>query len=225
MKTIIRTHVKNDERLALLARTIQSAYRAVGPDILVVDDQSPMGKDVRLICNNFKVEYRRTEYQPCTKNGLYWSFKYGGEGNLFCITDDCVLGQGITKIMEQDLDPQCWLLTFFAGYPMQIRISRAVGNIFWNYPVEAFYAGIACVYHTTLSRLYMEKWEHVMRGEEPKEDYQDDLTIKHLIMANGKQIWGTMYDFAQHTGVQQRSFGDIVADAGSNYVSECFVGE
>jgi hypothetical protein len=49
MNTIIRTHVKNESRLQLLKRTIQSAVdkklNEIG-DIYIVDDQSPMQKEV-----------------------------------------------------------------------------------------------------------------------------------------------------------------------------------
>lgn len=219
MKVSIRAHVKNQNRLNLLRGTIESCKKAGFTKIQVIDDQSPFG-EIGALCESLKVDYFRTNGEPSTKNGLYWSFLKGADLH---IVDDCVLSPRIVSEVENAKlllrDNNTWMISFFACYPKHVREANRQSD-YWRYPVETFYAGIACCYHQDLIDEYMAEFK-----KDPYAAYQDDLTIKHLIMENKKKIYNTTEDYAQHTGVGERAFGPNPKEESSNYVSEHFVGE
>lgn len=220
MKVAIRTHVKNQERVDLLIKTIDSCKRAGFSTIIVIDDQSPLGV-VESICVEMKVKYFKTTGIPSTKNGLYWSFFEGADLH---VVDDCVLNPQILQEVENAKklfgDTKTWLVSFFACYSGHTRTLNKDGNFYWHYQTEIFYAGIACCYHHELIREYMAGYE-----KDPYSAYQDDLTIKHIIHDNQKRIMNTMKDYAQHTGAGQRAFGGNIKEDSSNYISHDFIGE
>lgn len=223
MNFYIRTHVKNAERLELLRRTLESV-RAAAPDmehrIFVIDDGSTFD-GARGLAARVNAVYLSVPGPHGTKNGLYWSLMADRDmGTGVHLVDDCVVSSGFlsqAKIERQF--PDCWLLSFFACYP------RNPEKGWWHYPTKDFYAAVACCFHPSLRDIYIAWWEKVISGALPDEVYQDDLMVKKFIMDAGKRIYNTGWDYAQHTGIGQRSFGDNPKEESSNYQTAYFKGE
>ncbi|ADX42533.1 hypothetical protein [Tetrasphaera phage TJE1] len=153
--------------------------------------------EVRLLCYKHGCTYLMTTGTPGTKNGLYWSLKIDSGDDLH-LCDDVALA--VTN--WYDLPPPCnwWLISYFAAY------ERRPEKGWWRYPTEDFYAALACRFHPDLRKAYIEAREAVRDGLVPETGAQDDILIKELIRASGKQIWNTGWDFAQHTGVSDSTF-------------------
>ena len=87
MKLIIRTHVKNEERLQLLKQSIVSAQSQDFKDIVIVDDQSPLKEKVKELVKSLNVsDYVLTEGKPDTKNGFYYSYRCNARKYYFSKT-------------------------------------------------------------------------------------------------------------------------------------------
>lgn len=214
MKAIIRTHVRNPQRLELLKNTIRSARRVGIHRVMVIDDQSPLMVDVRVLCAEEKCEYLLTKGTPGTKNGLYWSLRMD-EGSDLHLCDDAELSP--TDWQAVPASPDWWLLSYFACY------NRDTNRTWWWYPVSTFYAALACRFHPDLRAAYIKARDEVSEGRAPETAFQDDILVKLIIAENGKEIWNTGWDYAQHTGI------GILTTMGpghnSDYRSQFFIGE
>lgn len=237
MHTIIRTHVKNEARLNLLARTIESALNKGLEDlgsILVADDHSPLGDKVRRLCEAMAVEYHGSMgLKGSTKNGLVSSFRLarGLQGReVLHVCDDIVFGKGtkefLQTLFQYPVPADWWMISLFAAYPQHVRNQNQVFQTpLWRYPTDSFYAGLAVIYHEDLMEKAITEWDLVERAEAIEPPWQDDLWMKQLCIDNRKSIYNSNRDYAQHTGVKQRSFGDDPEAGSSEYVTDYFVGE
>jgi len=214
LKCIIRTHVKHQGRLQILRDTIISARAAGFSKILVVDDQSPFRGLVALTSISEGCWYFLTTGTPGTKNGLYWSLKMD-DGLDLHICDDVELARTIAWA-DIPVKDDCWLLSYFAPY------KRDPSKGWWKYPTPNFYAALACRFHPDLRKAYIEARDAVTRGEAEETQAQDDILVKQILAASGKEIWNTGFDYAQHTGTRDSTF-EGPHDCG--YKSEYFLGE
>lgn len=222
MNFYIRTHVKNPERLELLRRTLDSVrVAAPGPEhrIFLIDDGSTFD-GARGLAASLGAVYLNVPGPHETKNGMYWSLKVDQDmGQGIHLVDDCVVSKGILDSHSWPAREDVWLWSFFACYP------RNPSGGCWHYPTKDFYAAVACIFHPDLRDLYISWREKVLSGQLPEEVYQDDLMMKKFILEAGKRIYNTGWDYAQHTGIGQRSFGDNPKEESSNYQTAFFKGE
>lgn len=234
MNTVIRTHVKNEKRLQLLERTILSALDkkldAFG-NIYVLDDGSPMGDAILKKCLDLGVQYVPAVLKPGdTKNGLAESLSLDTWNKpIFCVCDDVVFGKGIFEeidhIMTNEVQnlPDCGMISLFACYNRGLLVNEH--SHLWEYPIRAFYAGVAVIYSPRFRQAYYDDWIAVVNGKKAVPRMCDDLYCKEILTASGLKLYNTAKDYAQHTGVDARTFGDDEADPGSRYISKFFVGE
>jgi hypothetical protein len=232
--TVIRTHVRNEKRLELLKRTIQSAkdkklYTLGG--IYVLDDGSPLKDRVRSLCYEMDVDYIPATLKPGdTKNGLAESLAVGNwTAPVFAVCDDVVFGRDILEelnhivLHELPLLPDCGMVSLFACYS-RMKQPHADSHL-WEYPVHAFYAGIAVVYTPKFRDAYYNWWVRAVNEELPMPQMCDDIFCKVILDAHGLKLYNTIQDYAQHTGIDARTFGDKENDPGSHYLTQFFVGE
>lgn len=232
MDTIIRTHVKTDARLAILEGTVLSAIdKGLGRwgNIWIADDGSPMAAEVERVGKVCGVQVFRNDGRPSTKNGLYGALRYSKALPTLVVCDDVVFGRGIRDYIESQmgkLPTNYGYFSLFASYPDHMRMGGNVrGTEIWEYPLDCFYAGLAGVYNPKFAQIYCQKWEQVMSGMVPEPIWQDDLWVKELCRENGFKIYNSMNDYAQHTGMMRRSFGNNETEDSSNYTTAHFVGE
>jgi hypothetical protein len=234
---VVRTHVKNQQRLDLLNRTLQSI---LDKDIdrlglvHVLDDNSPMREEVRQSAITHNALYRHAENSPgSTKNGLGESLALGDmDKPILCLCDDIVFGKGsldiLRRYMDSDIPILEWnhipwgMISLFASYG---RGRFILNTDFWEYPIPHFYAGLAVIYSPAFRKEYVSQWDKMMKGEIPMCVHQDDLFCKDILNASGTRLFGIRRDLVQHTGINARTFGDKAEDPGTQYQSAFFVGE
>jgi len=232
MNTVMRCHIKNDERLAILERSIKSWYDknidAFGK-LYLVDDGSPCQEEVESIAEKYKAEYFRTKGEPDTKNGLYWSLKVQNEFPVLCCVDDVVFGKGlyerIDRIFNRDIPiiGKFGIIGLFACYEDLTRNpNRVHGTGLWYISPSILYALVAHIFSESFSKTMIDLWDKIQTGEEPYPACCDDIWVARTLKRFNIPSYNTMKDYAQHTGVNNRTFGD---NKGSEYVSKMFVGE
>ncbi len=231
MDTIIRTHVKTQERLNLLERTIKSAVdkglTTIG-SVWIVDDGSPMAAQVQELAAKWGIQAIKNDGIPSTKNGLYGALRFCKATPTFVTCDDIVFGGDIKhqlELIEKSPPKDYAMVSLFAAYNDDTRHAGRVDARYWKYPTQDFYAALACVYSPKLSKKYCQIWESVRSGEIPEPIWQDDLLVKQICIDQDWPIFNTRVDYVQHTGMNKRSFGDEEQAGSSNYVSSHFIGE
>lgn len=233
----MRTHVKNQQRRDLLKRTLRSMLdkkiNLMG-NLYILDDNSPQALDVEKVAFDYGARYVPAKNHPGdTKNGLGESLAIGDMGeSILCVCDDIVFGKDSSSIITKYLDVDIpaiedanirWgMISLFASYG---RGPLILGTDFWEYPIPAFYAGLAVIYSSAFRKEYVKTWDSMVRGEIPKCPHQDDLFCKEILNASGTRLFGVKRDLVQHTGIDARTFGDSIADPGTHYLSSFFVGE
>ena len=242
MQVMIRTHVKNERRFALLTRTIESAidkgFTQEGNKIVIVDDCSPepWKRTIELYSekqhNVFLCQVPHESGN--TKQGLAYSLFYSNPTNMaiHCV-DDMVFGKGAYEEfqrIEKEYIPklekvgiQWGMIGTFACYDRHASFNSIP---LWHYPAINFYAGVCHVINPMLGALYVDEYRKLQGGLPVMIDpiHADDLWIKGMCMETGYQIFNTLKDYAQHTGMECRTFGDE-KEPSSNYTSNHFVGE
>lgn len=232
MNTVMRCHIKNDERLATLERSIKSWYDknldAFGK-LYLVDDGSPCQEDVESIAEKYKAEYFRTKGEPDTKNGLYWSLKVQDEFPVLCCVDDVVFGKGIENrvdeffVREINIINEFGIVGLFACYEDRTRNPNQIyGTDLWYIHPDILYALVAHIFSENFSKLMVDLWDKVQIGEEPYPACCDDIWVARTLKRFNIPSFNTMKDYAQHTGINNRTFG---SDTESIYASKMFVGE
>lgn len=232
MNTVIRAHIKNADRLAGLEREIIS-WKDKKMDFLgelvVVDDGSSMQEEVITLCRRHDIYYALAGGTPDTKNGLYWSLKVQTAFPVFCCVDDAVFGQGITNrlkyLVEHELNKisDYGLVGTFACYEEKTRNPNKLPDAdLWEIKNDILYALVGHVFSERLARLVMKEWEDVQAKRIPYPGMCDDLWVATLLRRYGIKAYNTMKDYTQHTGINNRTFGD---NTGSDYISKMFVGE
>jgi hypothetical protein len=242
MKTVVRTHVRDVARLRLLRRTLTSLRNKGVWPVDVVDDHSPMGSGVRHLCDDFETEcHLSLGNKGHTINGLVSSFLLADVSPIappahnapamLCLTDDCVVGKGIApeiKRMEQFiLDAGLFELPIgmagtFACYENRPEFHHTG---LWRISTEALYALVCHVYSPRLMYLATKEWTGIVDGTIADPCCCDDIFIKRICLREGLACFNTLKDYAQHTGINERSFGETKEVTGSHYVSKMFVGE
>lgn len=242
MDTVIRCHIKNEQRFELFKRTVQSWYDKemyLLGDLQIVDDQSPeeYGMKVQQFCNDYNAFYHRTYYDADTKNGLYYSLKIAKWFPVLCCVDDMVFGRNSvdfwTKIITNDLRKinEKWAcIGTFACYPRNVRNSFMDTSL-WNIPNNALYALVCHLYSKEFSEILINQYEKFKKGQELTEVERynlsccDDIWVARNASTYGFKCYNSQaYDYAQHTGMNQRTF-TIDEVGNSNYMSEIFIGE
>lgn len=238
MDTYIRCHVKNKERLATLEREFISwndkGMSQLG-DLYVIDDNSPMGADVKILCRDYWIKSLiPAGGEPDTKNGLYQSLKAsreisGNNESLFCV-DDAVFGVGIVdrlvkySMKEHYIIPNRGLVGLFACYESPTRTPNMVHDTdLWVVPIEILYALVAHIFSVNLRNTLIWEWEQIQAGKLPYPNCCDDLWVKGVCWKHRLNCYNTMQDYAQHTGGDNRTFGESTAN--SRYKTKMFVGE
>lgn len=234
MNTIIRAHIKNEERLSGLRRELESWHRkglSVLGDLYIVDDGSPMRREVEELADLYDANYRRASGNPDTKNGLAESLRVqleSGKPCLHCV-DDAVFGDGIlqrlidlTHIEEPKLGDYS-TIGLFACYEEGTRNANKLPNVdLWKIDHKILYALVSHIFSMKMARHLVTNWNLVLLGSIPYPKMCDDIWVAIESAKVGLPCYNTMKDYAQHTGVNNRTFGD---NAGSEYVSKMFVGE
>jgi hypothetical protein len=242
MNTVFRTHVKDTTRLELFERSLASWYDK-GLDQLgnlyIVDDQSPMQDEVVDLAIKYKALYTRTHGHPDMKNSLYESLNVQKEYPVLCCVDDMVFGKGVLERIRQieqvDIPALKMYSTIglFACYQKPTRDELKIRGLdLWQIPHALLYALVAHIYSAEIVRIYSEVWEEVLKGTIPAPEMCDDIFVKILSMRSSLQCYNTYKDYAQHTGMGNRTFttpeddkNGINGIGSSNYTSLDFVGE
>jgi hypothetical protein len=240
MNTVFRTHIKNQQRLETFERTLKSWYQKkldqLG-NLYVIDDQSPMEEEVINLANKYDALYTRTLGDADTKNGLYWSLKVQDKFPVLCCVDDMVFGQDtlarIKQIEEVDIPTigRYSTIGLFACYQEATRTKFKIEGLeLWQIPHSLLYALVAHVFSGEMARIYTECWEGVLAGTLPYPNMCDDILVKILSINSDLLCYNTTKDYAQHTGMNNRTFGTVDENAAngigsSDYISSDFVGE
>lgn len=239
--TIIRTHVKNQERFELLQRSVDSWFshdlNSLG-SLTIVNDQSPdSGSDmIQSFCEDNNIKYILTSGKPDTKNGLYYSLKEMQDKPALCCVDDLIFGKGIKEKLEylvneeyKNLSHIRWgMIGMFACYPKDIRhVYQDTG--LWNIPNHILYALISHIFSVSLSKDLVSIYDNYLENNIDTSyrelfTYCDDIWVAKISTAKGYLNFNTLDDYTQHTGMNKRSFEkDEVGN--SDYTTKCFVGE
>lgn len=236
MYVVFRTHVKNQRRLDLLQRTLNSCRREgidnFGP-VFVVDDGSPWAEKVKELTLSYGYNYKPSVIQPGdTKNGLAESLNL--EPGKICLscTDDMVFGKGSASLLMDAYNKDIpaletrgipWgFVSSFACYDRPIKFGN---TSLWQYPLPLFYAAECCFFSPQLQLDYVTYWNKVVAKELPYPEMCDDILLKILCMEKGYIIFNTLMDAAQHTGGGARSFGDEEDAPSSKFTTNYFIGE
>lgn len=229
MQLIIRTHIKNEERLKLLKQSIESAQSQDFKDIIIVDDQSPLQEKVKDLVKSLDVtDYVLTEGKPDTKNGFYYSLKQMKGIPAILAVDDFICSKYLRKefncVVEDiaEIKDIYGCIGFFACYPSEIRARYKNTNL-WNINIDALYALLFHIISPQLKDIMVKEWEAVLKGEFPYPEMCDDLWLATVCKREGLLAFSTTMDYVDHTGIKQRSFGDVVEDDNSCYTSPAFV--
>lgn len=238
MNTIVRCYIQNQKRLNTLEREIiswkEKGMNDLG-ELFILDDISPMQEELKSLASKYKLEYRLADPPSDTKNGLYWSLRWNTElGNQFpvlCTVDDIVFGQGakerVRKILTEEIPvigDEYATIGLFACYENPTRSLHAIaGTDLWSVPIPILYALTAHLFSERISKILIQNWEDVLAQRVPYPACCDDIWMTRICLEKGIKCYNTNLDYVQHTGMDNRTFGD--SGGSSNYTSKMFVGE
>jgi len=238
MKMIIRCHVKNDARLLLLNNSISDAAKYLGHEnVFVLDDQSPMGEQVKTVCDSYGVKSKVSKGVANTINGLIESIRFYKEMNpelepcIFAVDDFQLSFQFNSEVRrwEEYVLPRLiasnWgLIGTFACYPTSVRDSAFNKDLgLWQIDTHSLYALICHLFSKDLMTVILEYADKFDSGEILYPAMCDDIWVATLCQEKNLRCMNSYLDHAQHTGMSQRTFNDDTA-GNSNYYSECFSG-
>ncbi len=235
LNTVLRTHIKNTQRLEVLKKTIKSWYAQemnfLG-DLYIVDDQSPMQNEVIHLVNRYNAHYLRTTGEGDTKNGLYWSLRVQNQWPVLCCVDDMVFGKGSRERFEKIISSEIpelgkfGMFGSFACYENNTRdFNRIIGTDYWKVPIDILYGLVCHIYSRELSNIITKEWEGIQKGNYPMPNCCDDIWVKEICRREQLPVYNSYRDFAQHTGMNMRTFGENEVTESSEYQTPCFVGE
>lgn len=237
INTVIRTHVKNKERLSTLERMVQSWIDKQLYDLgtlTIVDDGSPMREELVRLVGKYQINYFPTYYAPDTKNGLAYSllpFITLKKGPRLCCVDDAVFGKGIKDrlilLLEEELPKlDRWgIVGMFACYEDLTRNHNKVqGTDLWEVPNDILYALVGHVFSEDFAKIVTQRWEEVNTKQAEYPAMCDDIWVKQLLKEFNYKAYNTLsYDYLQHTGMNNRTFGE--SGENSSYQTKKFIGE
>lgn len=234
LDTVIRTHVKNKERLATLDRMVKSWYdkrlNDLG-DLIILDDSSPLADDVVDLALFYNATYKKANGSADTKNGLAESLLVPSKLPALLCVDDAVFGKGIKDrlilLLEEEL-PKLGLnwgiVGMFACYEEGTRNHYKIqGTSLWEVPNDILYALVGHIFSPKFSSIVAQRWSQVKSGEAEYPGMCDDIWVKQLLKEWGYMAYNTMEDYLQHTGMDNRTFGE--SGDNSSYTTNLFVGE
>jgi hypothetical protein len=241
MEIVIRTHIKNIERLNLLEKTINSVIDKQLTDLgelKIFDNSSPMKQEVMELCGKYKISYNTNNYPSDTKGGLYSSLNLATTYPILCTVDDMIVGKNtkeeIIRILNNDipqLDTSWGCIGMFACYPKNIRNLYQNTNL-WNISTKALYALICHLYSKKLSEILINHYEKSQENYEQLTELEkhnlnccDDIWVARTCEQHNLLCYNTIDDYSQHTGVNNRSFGENTITPNSEYLTNCFIGE
>jgi len=232
MKFIIRTYVKNEERLRLFEKSIISLKLAGINNITVIDDQSPLEKEVQNVCMENAIEkYVRTVGKSDTINGLYSSLKEinNDEFTILCV-DDFICSSKILDTLKEIKDNDIPIIKdeygtvgLFACYPSNIRIKYKNTNL-WNIETKSLYALVCHHFSNELKDILINEYEEALEGRIEYPEVCDDIWVATICARENLKCFNTIEDYAFHTGMNNRTFGDSVVSDNSCYQTPCYVG-
>lgn len=235
LNTVVRCHIKNEERLNTLERLIVSwkdkQLNKLG-DLYILDDHSPLKEEVVKLTQKHNIIYKEADGYGDTKNGLVESLKLSPNEPVLCCVDDMVFGQGslerFTKFLleEEPVLPENYgMFGSFACYQDHTRNTLKIENEdYWHIPNNIIYALVCHVFSPKLSQLLIKEWEGIKNETIPNPNCCDDIWVARISIRESIANFNTMQDYGQHTGQLNRTFNEA-ADPGSNYTSPNFVGE
>lgn len=198
MKAIIRTQIATEPRLALLEGTILSARAAGIQGITIVDDQSPLMVEVRLLCYKHGCTYLLTNGAPGPCNALYWSLKIDTEDALH-LCDSVALAT--TNWLDLP-DPCDWgVISYFSP------LDRKPMDGWWKHPTQDLTLALACRFHPEVKEGYLSAWDKVRKGVAQLSN-TPALLLRLVLGSTGTHVWNTGWDFAQQTelGAQRSKY-------------------
>lgn len=200
-------------------------------NLFVVDDGSILRDELIFMLSKYNVNYFSATNTPDTKNGLAYSLSdWMCSWPRFCCVDDAVFGKGIKDrliyLFEEEL-PRLnkWgIIGTFACYEDITRSSnKVIGASLWEVPNSILYALVGHIFSQDFSKIVTQRWNDVNAGIEEYPAMCDDIWIKKLLKEFDYKAYNTMQDFTQHTGMDNRTFGE--SGSNSEYYSKVFVGE
>jgi hypothetical protein len=232
--TVVRCHIKNEERLSTLERLIVSwkdkQLNKLG-DLYLLDDHSPLKGDVVKLATKHNVFYKEAAGYGDTKNGLVESLKLFPNEPVLCCVDDMVFGKGSLERFEHFLNIEepvigpYGMFGFFACYTDQTRnLLQTPGEDYWCIPNNIIYALVCHIFSPQLSQILINEWEGIKNESIPNPCCCDDIWVARICERENVTNFNTMQDYGQHTGMMNRTFNEA-QDPGSNYTSPNFIGE
>lgn len=243
MNIIMRCHVKNLDRLKLVDKSLNSLFSHTIHNlgaVCLVDNNSPYHKEVSALANSYGISYHYSTEKEDTKEGLYQSCVLGMEldpvsPTLYCV-DDLVFGKdsyfSIINCLENDIpllersNIRWATVGLFACYSMDVRSSLFIKDTnLWFIPTDSFYAMVCHILNPKFTQIIIDSWKKVQNKEIPMPAMCDDLWVATLVKENNYRIFNTKKDYAQHTGMGNRTFAVSTEMDTSHYKSPAFVGE
>lgn len=231
MNTIIRTHVKNVERLKLLKLTLESSkdkkLHRVG-QIFIADDQSPMNSEVQAVAMRYKAKTVISTGKPSTCNGMFNALEIGKDWDYgLYLCDDVLLGgefkEKLNKI-ESLLPSGFGAVSLFIPESVDQHFRKGDTEYFYKCDASSplFHAWICTVISKELNAKYRENYQSVI-SRHP--DIQDDHAIRMICEYYKLGLYCTKEDWALHTGINNRAFDDPDKKQGaSTYQCKRFAG-
>ena len=227
MKAVIRSFVRDETRFALLVKTLGSIVRAGFEEVIIVNDQSPdmWSERINTLASS-NISVITTEGKPSVVNGLTWSLRQIAEGEeldtmLFC--DDVVIDQGIKRLFVEParkldgITKGRWgtigtfsILLWHERSHMRAGIAPDFITLKPKFSIDSpnFYhhMPVGCIanFYSRPLITAMSELEHIADARFAAEDRWIWWTCVH----SGLPYYGTLVDFAEHTGVRHRSFSD-----------------
>jgi len=237
LRVVLRTHIKDADRLNLLDRSLHSLFTK-GIDklgsVCLLDDNSPNMEVLQMQSLYHPLDYVRTPGPNGTKEGLVKSIRHFGsikDPVLYCVDDlvfsskakDVLVNLAMNDIEEIKAYIDYGLIGLFACYTEDVRAELKIKHLdYWKVPWNISYAYVCHIFSPKLQDFILKEWALVESGAIPYPKVNDDIWVAELCERKGLAILNTMKDYAQHTGMRKRSY-DIKEDEYSEYVSTCFV--
>lgn len=242
LNSVIRCYVKDQNRLNLLEKTIQSCLKQhlndLGP-ITIVDDGSPLKNNVKELANKYNVNYLcPEEYKSSTNQGLCNALKaFKNEPYTLQLTDDVILCKDFNLILNKLLKYQ---LTSLGSYgiitmfcPQSVAMHLRKGQTFNGTNVyrldttsPLIHAFICTLMSKDFADVFIRHWEDVRGTDREHDQLMDDIRARVLCNKAELSMYITKQCWAEHTGTnpQDRTFQDA-RQGGNSYRAASFLGE
>lgn len=219
-KTVIRAHVKNEDRLGLLKKTCQSwkdkTFHRIS-DLIIVDDGSPLQTEVKDVATKYGAALIVNEGSHGTCEGMAAALQsVKDEPYSLQLCDDILFGGEVREKVEKIINKELPLLGKWGAVSLFIPIS-----VNWKFRTTdlvpntklhkcdpappLFHAWICTLISKELNNKYLAEWQIV---KEHFPDIQDDHLIRTVCKTYDLGLYATSLDYALHTGTNNRAFND-----------------